>query len=264
MGKLMIDNAMLGTSEVNKIYLGNEVVYEKESVWWIGEGSKKCLFTLFWNDNLESTSVKDGLTWGFRWDGDKTLNDLIEALVEEDKVYTPGNLPRIIFLRQYRGVYGTIFAGVGYGKRNFGRNITFDLEGARKAGNSYPENAQEIADNAIYEGRETGIIEHPFNATGSEYVALDYDYWIKDSNEGSHWSAGVFDGAWLPWEKKIGDKEWMRSGTFEAQVDAVSYPITGLDGTLKDGYHIALNFVPDINSTGPFVTPPSEINYAHK
>ena len=35
--------------------------------------------------------------------------------------------------------------------------IAFDLEGAKKAGNTYPENAQKIADNAIVESQKTGL-----------------------------------------------------------------------------------------------------------
>ena len=142
-----------------------------------------------WHDG--SKTNPDHLVWGYRWPkGEERCGlDMVEAVAKTDK--------RLLLLVQYTGSMGYTINGIGYEKRNSSQvQIAFDLEGAKKAGNTYPENAQKIADNAIVESQKTGLLIHPFGSDGTSRPAYDYDYWVKNSNEDFHWLAGWYNGYW--------------------------------------------------------------------
>ena len=51
-----------------------------EIQYWIGEGTNQCGLVIDWNDGKEPRS----LMWGYRWDGEATGQDVVDAIVAED------------------------------------------------------------------------------------------------------------------------------------------------------------------------------------
>ena len=154
-----------------------------------------------WHDG--SKTNPDHLVWGYHWPkGEERCGlDMVEAVAKTDK--------RLLLLVQYTGSMGYTINGIGYEKRNSSQvQIAFDLEGAKKAGNTYPENAQKIADNAIVESQKTGLLIHPFGSDGTSRPAYDYDYWVKNSNEDFHWLAGWYNGYWSYFTRDAQTADW--------------------------------------------------------
>ena len=180
---------------------------------WVGEGENEAAIVIEWHDDYEP----DAMVWGYRWNGEATGLDMIEAVAKAD--------PRLIVLTQYTGWMGNTIGGIGYGNKPL--DIVYDYEKAvdeyRNAfcffepienpllgQTSVPENAEEDVRKAIEEGLKTGVIYHPLNAEVYGYPSYDYDSWTCDN--GIHWSAGWYDGYWSYFTREKSTAEFGYSG----------------------------------------------------
>lgn len=157
---------------------------------WVGDGEHRAALVLTWHD--ENKTVPDNMVWGYRWSADV---DTISGLVLFQEVMKAD--PRLIGLIQYTGSMGHTINGIGYG--NGGRStvgVYFDYTEAQKH-NTYPDDAETLATNAISAGNQTGIIDHPFGAPSeSGRPIYDYDYWMAPVSSSTHWFAGWYQGYW--------------------------------------------------------------------
>ena len=174
---------------------------------WVGDGENRAAIVLTWHDT--NKTVPDNMVWGYRWSADV---DTISGLVVFQEVMKAD--PRLIGLIQYTGSMGYTINGIGYG--NGGRStvgVYFDYEGSKGHGNSYPDNAVTLASNAITNGNNTGIIDHPFNAnTMGGRPVYDYDYWMAPAASSTHWFAGWYQGYWSYFVRDSYDTNFSYSG----------------------------------------------------
>lgn len=174
---------------------------------WVGDGEHRAALVLTWHD--ENKTVPDNMVWGYRWSADV---DTISGLVLFQEVMKAD--PRLIGLIQYTGSMGYTINGIGYGGE--GRStvgVNFDYKGSTGSGNSYPDNAQTLASDAIKNGESTGLIDHPFNANimGGRPV-YDYDYWVAPVASSTHWFAGWYKGYWSYFVRDSYDSDFSYSG----------------------------------------------------
>lgn len=229
--------------------------------YWVGEGDKACTLTISWNETQDSRPPTayypfDGLTWGYRWSGEATLNDMLEAIVAEDN--------RLCFIRQYVGTLGSTVCGIGYCEPNVTLlPITFDLEGAKiNANYSYPRIARVLAADAITAGKQSGIIDHPFGSDGTNYPAYDYDYWEATVSATSHWCSGLNKRVCSMYYKTNDTNwSWARDGMIYVKEQITQF-IVNINTPLADMRQIGLSFAHFMGD--PYGAPPTELNYVRK
>lgn len=209
--------------------------------YWIGEGANRCTLTISWNEDKQGLIVDcpDHLTWGFCWDGDATLLDMVDFIAKTD--------PRLLLLRQYVGVLGNTVCGIGYDETPSKLRVIFDadLAKANVIDYLYSVRAQWIANQAIATGKTTGIINHPFDAnTGNGYPAYDYDYWTIDRRlfPNTHWSAGMMIGSWLVYQKSYNDTTWSWSEGHSILIKEHGVFLTKLENPITDAQCFGLSF----------------------
>ena len=83
-------------------YLGTEAQINTfdDIDFWVGEGENRAALVIRWNDGKKP----DGLVWGYRWDGNATGADMLEAIATSD--------PRLTILLQ-KTASGKIVGGIG-------------------------------------------------------------------------------------------------------------------------------------------------------
>lgn len=69
---------------------------------WTGDGPKRAALVIQWNDEKNP----DALVWGYKWDGEATGADMLEAIVAAD--------PRLFALFMNDPKFGTTLGGLGY------------------------------------------------------------------------------------------------------------------------------------------------------
>ncbi len=131
--------------------------------YWIGEGSKRALFAVQWNDPRETHA----LVWGYNFDGDKYGVDLVRDIAAAD--------PAFYAMIQFTGSMGFTICGLGYDRDGDGEIALRNKETGEML---YPD--------------EPGIF---INTNG-----YDYDnYEVADADD--YWGAGwyilvVLGGRW--------------------------------------------------------------------
>ena len=176
--------------------------------YWVGTGSNEAAFVVQWNDEKNP----DALVWGFRWDGDATGLDMLQAIAKADK--------RFYTLLYYTGPdLGTAVGGLG-----------FDLDGEGtiglyKDGNTtyplYPSNG--IINTTAYDFDDYTAIDandHWFSA----WLTKGYlSYWVKDSAEAEFDYSGLGassrqlqNGSWDVWNSNPDFTSYDISSTFTA------------------------------------------------
>lgn len=246
LGEGVIKELRLGDKEIKKAYLGSTVVYEKEA-WYIGSGSKELLLTLSFNDDISP----DGLTYRYRWDGDKTYVEMLQDICAVET--------RLVFLVQLVGEQGYILGGIGYHatKRTL-LNINFDLTTAMSSVSfTYPNNAANLARTAINKGKNTGIIYHPFNAESYTNAARDFDYW-QGSNSTMRFGCGE-NLKRISTYKEIHPEGWTIDLSDMAAVENQNNRFVSLSKPLVDGLHVGFSL--SRSATDLHDCPPTEITY---
>lgn len=127
-------------------------------IYWVGSGENEAALVVQWNDGKNP----DALVWGFRWDGNATGEDMIQAIAKADK--------RFYTLVKSGTQYGTAIGGFG-----------FDLDGKGSIG--------------LYKNNNTTYPLYPLDGViSTEDYDFD-DYTAVDSND--HWQSGwVTNGYW--------------------------------------------------------------------
>jgi len=147
--------------------------------YWVGEGSNRAALIVQWNDGKNP----DALVWGYKWNGNKTGNDMIRDIAQTD--------PRIFMLLYDHNSMGTAVAGIGY---DFSGNSSIEL----------------IRDGADY-GYDY-LRKTPVNGivTTPDY---DFDFWTC-TEPSAHWGSAWYDGFWSYWVKDEGTEyEFSGMGT---------------------------------------------------
>jgi len=96
---------------------------------WVGSGSNEAALVIDWNGERSADSA---LVWGYRWDGSKTLGDMLLGVVSGDD--------RLFFKRNV-GSFGLEIRGIGYDQDNDGvfgisDGSTFNAQGITDSGDS--------------------------------------------------------------------------------------------------------------------------------
>ena len=101
-------------------YLGTEAQINTfdDIDFWVGEGENRAALVIRWNDGKKP----DGLVWGYRWDGNATGADMLEAIATAD--------PRLTILLQ-KTASGKIVGGIGYAEDE-NLDLQFDLDDAQE------------------------------------------------------------------------------------------------------------------------------------
>lgn len=136
---------------------------------WVGNGSKKALLIVQWNDGKNP----EALVWGYKWDGEAHGVDMILAIAKAD--------PRFYVLAYPGTQYGTAIAGMG-----------FDIDGANTIG-------------LVLDGNKT-YPQYPVDGVVNT-SSYNFDKWTNlDNND--HWQSGWYsNGFWSYWVKdKPNDK----------------------------------------------------------
>lgn len=129
--------------------------------YWIGEGSKRALFAVQWNDPRETHA----LVWGYNFDGDKYGVDLVRDIAAAD--------PAFYAMIQFTGSMGFTICGLGYDRDGDGE---IALRNKKTGEMLYPD--------------EPGIF---INTNG-----YDYDnYEVADADD--YWGAGWYNSYWSYW-----------------------------------------------------------------
>lgn len=125
-------------------------------VYWVGEGEKQTGVAIKWNDGKS----EDALIWGYRWDGEKKVIDMLKDIAYEDERF-------YILLNETNSV---VIGGIG-----------FDLNG---------ENTTAL----IYNNLTTYPL-YPFEGIVKTTTA-DFDKYVtRDTDD--HWCAGITEnGIW--------------------------------------------------------------------
>lgn len=246
LGEGVIKELRLGDKEIKKAYLGSTVVYEKEA-WYIGSGSKELLLTLSFNDDISP----DGLTYRYRWDGDKTYIEMLQDICAVET--------RLVFLVQYLGKSGYILGGVGYHATNrLSLKLAFNLNDAMSNVDfTYPNNAANLARAAINKGKGTGIIYHPFNAETYSNASRDFDYWYGVDST-TRFGCGE-NLKRISVYKKVSPGEWTIDLNDMVPAENQNNLFAGLSKSLVDGSHVGFSLsrgMEDLHNC-----PPTEITY---
>lgn len=166
---------------------------------WAGdpEGENKTALVIDFNDGEDQPA----LVWGYRWNGKATGEDLLRAIASQSSALTA--------LVQYTGTMGSTINGLGISpKREHLDHLVYDLEGASSNTSwNYDqvvcepgETVADVAQKAIEDAKQYGVIEHPFNAFVYDSPCYDYDYWQLAEDftapENFHWHAGWYSGYW--------------------------------------------------------------------
>ena len=115
---------------------------------WVGQGQKKAMLVVDWNDGNEP----EALAWGFRWDGDATGQDLLEAVAAADSALTVeiagGFLNSIFYTGSTlthegeggaNGYYWATYSGTGTGNWYMNQGISTALSDGDRFGCSYTD-----------------------------------------------------------------------------------------------------------------------------
>lgn len=81
-GKQVMDSVAVGVSPeamAHNYTIHNQFAFSDADL-WVGEGSKKALLVIDWNDGADSVSM----AWGYRFDGEVTAEDMLKAVSETD------------------------------------------------------------------------------------------------------------------------------------------------------------------------------------
>lgn len=131
---------------------------------WVGEGSKKAVLAIQWNESEETNA----LVWGYYFEGDKYGVDLVTDIAKAD--------PRLYVMVQPTGLGYTV-CGVGYDRDGNGEIAL-----------------RKKSTGALIEPAEPGVF---VNTTG----AYDYDdYEAVDPDD--YWGAGWYSSYWSYWVKE--------------------------------------------------------------
>lgn len=124
---------------------------------WVGTGANRAALVIDWNDNPSDELVK---VWGFRWDGEATGADMVQAVCAAES-----------------GLYslGTFVTGKGVAFGGFGYNTDQDAEFG------------------IIKDQTAGVFVDGYMGVPAD---ADFDGWAA-SDDGDAWASGWFnDGFW--------------------------------------------------------------------
>lgn len=144
--------------------------------YWVGTGANKAALVVQWNDGKNS----DALVWGFRWDGNATGVDMIQAIAKADHRF---------YALQYdsRTNLGIAIGGLG-----------FDLNGINTKG--------------LYKNGDKTYPHYPVNGLVNT-SGYDFDNFTAiDATD--HWQSGwTTNGYWSYWVKNSADSDFGYSDT---------------------------------------------------
>lgn len=215
--------------------------------YWVGDGENRAALVISWHDGKSS----DNLVWGYRWPQGTTASgyQMIRAVAKSD--------PRFLLLSQFTSpnaadTLGYTIDGIGYcvtGRKDI--DLYYDYEGAstdprisfgfdqpnaERGQIAVPKTPQQDAANAIAAGKETGVIDHPFNSRNYGYPAYDYDHWLlANANDSVRWIAGWYKGYWSYFVRSSNSRRFSYSGEGASR------------RKLKDGAWDAWSFNGDMN-----------------
>lgn len=91
------------TPSVRTISTKTDLTFTMDAIQnWTGTGQKRAALVIQWNDEKNP----DALVWGYKWDGEATGADMLEAIVAAD--------PRLFALLMKGTQFGTTLGGFGY------------------------------------------------------------------------------------------------------------------------------------------------------
>ncbi len=220
-------------------YLGTEAQINTfdDIDFWVGEGENRAALVIRWNDGKKP----DGLVWGYRWDGNATGADMLEAIATSD--------PRLTILLQ-KTASGKIVGGIGYAEdenldlqfdlddaqeNRISRHNLFDFEslGSETAQLCLPFDSEGDIYRSVEESEITGIVRHPFDILYG-LPSYDFDSWSSD-NAAAHWGSGWGVGFFGYYTRDDA------SSTFQSSTVGAS------QRTLKNGSWDGYSFTNDIN-----------------
>ena len=141
----------------------------EDITYWVGNGTKKAGVVIKWNDGKSENS----LMWGYRWDGDKKVIDMLKDIARQDE--------RLFILLNKKDSIG----GIG-----------FDIDG---------KNTQAV----IYNNNTTYPL-YPFEGLVSASNS-DFDKYAAMDNA-DYWNAGIVQkGIWRYFKQEKGEKYLLES-----------------------------------------------------
>lgn len=167
---------------------------------WVGEGEKRAALVIEWHDDKQP----DAMVWGYRFDGDKTGYDMVQAVVKAD--------PRLsLLLGKAFGGLDVIF-GMGYQFTPTTPRAPIILDGQKLSNNgngiTFVENAKD-ADRYRF-GDESGHWKEGWYKNGY------WVYYVKDNRLDSFsYSQLVYslrhlvDGCWDGWSFQDGMESYV-------------------------------------------------------
>lgn len=94
LGLLAVLCTMVGTSQ-------GQIVNMDDIVFWVGSGSKRAALVIDFHYGGSESSIQQSWVWGYRWDGDATGEDMLQAILSADVnllIDTPGYVIDISYL----------------------------------------------------------------------------------------------------------------------------------------------------------------------
>ncbi|QDU32298.1 hypothetical protein KS4_03300 [Poriferisphaera corsica] len=132
---------------------------------WVGEGANEAALVIEWGDDKGK-----GMVWGYRWDGEQTGEDMVEAIAAAD--------PSLYYMSKRGTQYGSNLAGFGYDIDQDGELGVIGRVGLDFAG-------------LVSKPDESGFIDVVDAYTDSDmWEALDAD---------DHHASGWYTGYWSYW-----------------------------------------------------------------
>jgi hypothetical protein len=132
---------------------------------WVGAGSNRAAFIVDWRDDIDPAINPESLLWGYQWDGDANIEQMVRAVAAADD--------RFFATLGAEGAFGTPVFGFGYDIDNDG----FAIE------NSASMTRFDAAD----------FIDGVLQVATGEVDGFDAD----DADD--HYEAGWFNGFWGLW-----------------------------------------------------------------
>ncbi|MEO2048397.1 MAG: hypothetical protein ABGX16_17735 [Pirellulales bacterium] len=171
--------------------MGRSIATFEDIQFWVGQGAKRSALAIDWNGD---SSADPAIVWGFRWDGDATGADLLEAIVvADDRLFAKFNFP----LGSSSALYGLGYDANGDGLFSLNDGTLFDTVGV--AVTSPADGAQSTDPEDTYaEGWLTGFWHYGINDPDHvDENPFENGSWISDG--GGMVNRELTDGDWDSW-----------------------------------------------------------------
>lgn len=161
------------TEEANTSGGGDPLFSMDDIEFWVGEGSKRSALVIEWHDN----KGPDALVWGYRWDGEKTGEQMVHEIIKAD--------PRLSALvgKAFGGLH--VVGGLGY-----------QFEKTTPRASIYLDNTAQVND-----------------GNGITYVETSKDFdKFTFGDPKAHWKSGFYtNGYWVYYTKNNRIDSWKYS-----------------------------------------------------